>query len=219
MMMDLHVHQAEECLEAGGAPAGWINAIQYNTGAKFKRLNGAPDSAVYGAKRELQHTTRNTDSRLESHTDASLGWQLTALGYSEAKPPRLPMAIHNAVQDTTDPMEKCVTKTFCHALPTHLTFSCPSLCRSEISHNDTKRVVAEVRKWLLSEFKKANYDKDGKLIVSAALRAAFPYIPNRNGRVISWFTKLSNAGNNMRNHPVRAVILTHFFTIITNTPF
>ena len=82
----------------------------------------------------------------------------------------------------------------------------PTPRRRTLTHNDTKRVVAEAKKWVLVAYNKANYDKEGLDIIDAALQQRFPYscIPLRNGKFTSWKKKLGYGGNNGRNHPVSA---------------
>ena len=183
MMLALHKHQAEECIVEGGGSPGWANAVEFNVGLRFKQLGGAPDSAALGVTKEkaLKLENRCSMSKYVDAREKSLAQMLMERNPDTQGVPKLPLAIKRAPQQTDDPS------------------------KDPIVSNDCKRIIAEVRAWLLVEFKKVNYDEEGCRLIGQSLQATFPGGPAlRNGKSTPWWKKLHNAGNNMRNHSVSA---------------
>lgn len=183
MMIALHKHQAEECIVQGGGFSGWANAVEFNVGFRFKQLGGAPDSAASCITKEKASKLENrcSTSKYVDFSDKSLAAMLVERNPSTEGVPALPLAIKQATKQTDNPRKDAIVS------------------------NDCKRIIAEVRKWLLVEFKKVNYDDEGCRLIGKALEAAFPGGPApRKGKTTPWWKKLQNAANNSRNHSVSA---------------
>lgn len=110
MMLSLHAHQAEAAITAvPGGKAGWIKAVEFNCGRKFKQLSGAPDSAALAVTKgkETKLQKKDTTSKFDDRTSASLGRMLIQRFPATEGVPQLPLSIKLAPTETQDTTSQC----------------------------------------------------------------------------------------------------------------